>query len=206
LPAWQYHKEGRALRTETVINDTRDFAIGRRLSNLSALRKVGFHANRRLLDVQRISHDCMVGEHTVERIHRPAIIAGKRVPALRFLDPRVLALFCALVAFRLLPEGFTARDLRQQVAPLLGLPPDALRPGRVTYDLRRLRLHGVIAREPKRHRYRVTDTGLRLALFLPRVWARAVRPGLATALSVIVRLVAAEVALSDRHRGERREH
>src|SRR5437870_3552319 len=43
----QYHKDGRALRTETTINDTRDFAIPKGLSHLSALRKVGFHANRR---------------------------------------------------------------------------------------------------------------------------------------------------------------
>ena len=175
----QYYKEGRALRTETTINDTRDFAIGRGLTNLSALRKVGFQANRRLLDVQRLSHDCAIGEETVERVHRPVRVDGQRVPALRFLDPRVLALFCALVLFRLLPEGFTARDLRQHVAPLLGLAPDALSPGRVTYDLRRLWLHGLIERQPQRHRYRVTDAGLRLALFLPRVWARTVRPGLA---------------------------
>ena len=38
----QYHKEGQALRTETTINDTRDFAIGRRIENLDELRKVGF--------------------------------------------------------------------------------------------------------------------------------------------------------------------
>jgi hypothetical protein len=178
----QYHKEGRALRTETTINDTRDFAIGRGLTNLSALRKVGFAANRRLLDVQRLSHDCAISEVTVEQVHRPVVVAGQRAPGLRFLDPRVVALFCALVVFRLLPEGFSARDLRHHVAPLLGLTPDALRPGRVTYDLRRLRLHGLIERQAKRHRYRVTDTGLRLALFLPRVWARTVRPGLATVL------------------------
>src|SRR5262245_52796924 len=55
----------------------------------------------------------------------------------RFLDPRVIA----LVLFRLRPEGFTARDLHQHVAPLLGLAPDALAAGRVTYDLRWLRLH-----------------------------------------------------------------
>src|SRR5206468_11114179 len=73
----------------------------------------------------------------------------------------------------------TARDLRQQVPPLLGLPPETLSAGRMTYDLRRLRLHGLIERQPKRHRYRVTDTGLRLALFLPRLWARTIRPGLA---------------------------
>ncbi len=178
----QYHKEGRALRTETTINDTRDFAIGRGLTNLSALRKVGFQANRRLLDVQRLSHDCAIGEGAVDRVHRPVIVDGQRVAALRFLDPRVLALFCALVLFRLRPAGFTARDLRQHVAPLLGLAPDALSAGRVTYDLRRLRLHGLIERLPKRHRYRVTDAGLRLALFLPRVWARTVRPGLATVM------------------------
>src|ERR1700676_1686695 len=58
----QYHKEGRALRTETTINDTRDFGIGKRLHNLPALRAVGFQANRRLLHVQTISHDCAVGE------------------------------------------------------------------------------------------------------------------------------------------------
>jgi hypothetical protein len=178
----QYFKEGRALRTETTINDTRDFAIGRRLTNLSALRKVGFHANRRLLDVQRLSHDCAIGEATVDRIHRPIVVDGQRAPALPFLDPRVLALFYALVLFRLLPQGFTARDLRQHVAPLLGLAPRELSAGRVTYDLRRLRLHGLIERLPKHHRYRVTASGLRLALFLPRVWARTLRPGLATVM------------------------
>jgi hypothetical protein len=49
----QYHKEGRALRTETTINHTRDFGIGKSLKNLPALRQTGFQANRRLLDVQK---------------------------------------------------------------------------------------------------------------------------------------------------------
>jgi hypothetical protein len=53
----QYHKQGRALRTETTINDPRDFGIGKRLTNLPALREVGFSANRRLLGVQRLSPD-----------------------------------------------------------------------------------------------------------------------------------------------------
>src|SRR5674476_13679 len=49
----QYHKQRRALRTETTINNTRDFDIGKRLVNLPALREIGFKANRRLLGVQR---------------------------------------------------------------------------------------------------------------------------------------------------------
>jgi len=58
----QYHKGGCALRTETTINDTRDFDIGRSLKNLPALKAIGFAANRRLLEVQKVTHDCTLGE------------------------------------------------------------------------------------------------------------------------------------------------
>ena len=68
------------------------------------------------------------------------------------------------------------------MAPLLGKAPPELSMGQLTYDLRRLRLHGLIERLPKQHRYRVTDTGLRVALFVTRLWARSLRPGLATVM------------------------
>ena len=178
----QYHKEGRALRTETTINNTRDFDIGKRLCNLSALRKVGFQANRRLLDVQRISHDCAIGETAFARVSRPVTVEGQRAAALRFADPVVQALLSVLVVFRLLPDGWRHRDLGAPLAALLGLPASAMTPGRMTYHLRRLRLHGLIERLPGTHRYRVTEPGLRLALFFTRVHARLFRPGLAVVM------------------------
>lgn len=173
----QYFKEARALRTETVINNTYDFAIGRKLQNLSELRRVGFAANRRLLDVQRISSDCWIGEDNFHRIASPTNIDGQRAPALRFADPRVTALLSALLAFRLLPRGFTNRDLRLHVAPLLGLNAEQMTPGMLTYDLRRLRLHGLIERVPKSRRYNLTEFGSRAAVFLTRAYARLLRPG-----------------------------
>jgi hypothetical protein len=175
----QYHKEGRALRTETTINDTRDFGIGRRLKNLPQLRAVGFQANRRLLDVQRISHDPAVGEDAFRQVTRPAEVEGQRASALRWGDPTVLALFAALLCFRLLPRGFSNRDLREHFAPLLGQDPNDITPGQMTYQLRRLRLHGLIVRQPKTHRYHVTDLGLRVSLFFTRTYARLLRPGMA---------------------------
>jgi hypothetical protein len=173
----QYHKEGRALRTETTINNTRDFAIGKRLHNLPALREVGFRANRRLLDVQRISHDCSIGEDAFHAIQQPRVIAEQRTSALRFEDRRIQALFHALVLFRLLPDGFSNADLRARLEQLIGRP---LKPGAVTYDLRRLRLHGLIQRIPRTHRYQVTNRGLRYALFFTRSYDRMLRPGLAS--------------------------
>ena len=55
--------------------------------------------------------------------------------------------------------------------------------GRMSYDLRRRRLHGLIERLPGTHRYAVTDRGFRLAVFLTRVHNRLVRPGLADILT-----------------------
>jgi hypothetical protein len=163
-------------RTETTINNARDFYIGKRLCNLPALRQVGFQANRRLLEVERLSHDCAVGQEAMQQLNRPVEVHGQRTSALRTTDLRVLALWHLLVWFRLLPCGFANRDLRDQLAVLTGQSPTTLTQGRMTYDLRRLRLHGMIERIPKTHRYRVTPFGLRAALFFTRAHARLYRP------------------------------
>jgi len=174
----QYHKEGRALRTETTINNGRDFAIGKRLHNLPAWREVGFQANRRLLSVESLSHDCTIGEAAFHRVVRPVVVGGQRASALSFADPRAQALLQLLPLFRLLPDGFQNRDLRPHLATLLGQDPSTIRSGTMTYHLRRLRLHGLIERKPGTHRYEVTNDGLRAALFISRVHARLLRPGL----------------------------
>jgi hypothetical protein len=174
----QYYKEGRALRVETTINNPRDFAIGKRLHNLPALREIGFQANRRLLDVQRISHDATIGQDAWEQVAQPRNVDGQRVSALRFEDRRVQALLSVLVLFVCQPRGFANKDLREPLAHLLGIDPAKLTPGRMTYDLRRLRLHGLIERIPRTHRYLLTPAGLRTAIFLSRVYARLLRPGL----------------------------
>jgi hypothetical protein len=176
----QYHKEGRALRTETTINDTYDFAIGRRLTNLPALREIGFSANQRLLGVQRLRHDPADGTTTLAAITDPVHTdTGQRVAGMRFTDDRVQALLSVLCMFRLLPRGFTNRDLRDHLEPLLGRPPGDITSGQGTYDLRRLRHHGFVERIPHSHRYRVTPDGHRRALFLTRTHDRLLRDGLA---------------------------
>jgi hypothetical protein len=179
----QYHKEGRALRTETTINDTRDFAIGKRLKNLLLLREVGFSANRRLLDVQQLSHDCHVGEATFQQMQRPVAVDGQRASALRFGDDTVQALLQALLVLSILSPGFKQKELKERLAQLLGLDPSTMTQGKMTYHLRRLRLRGFIERLPRKHRYRVTPFGLRLALFYTRSYLCLLRPALSQIVS-----------------------
>jgi hypothetical protein len=77
-----YHKENQALRTETTINNTYDFEIGRALRHLPALREIGFAANRRLLRVEYLSHDCLMGDDHLDALTQPVVVDAQRAAAL----------------------------------------------------------------------------------------------------------------------------
>ena len=163
----QYHKQGRALRTETTINDTRDFGgvqTADQPDRPAADRLFGqpAPAGRPTYQPRPIR-----GAQAFTDLTTPIVTSeGTRIPGLRFGDPRVHALLQALLIHRLLPHGFTNRDLRTHIAPLLGMRPEDITAGKMTYDLRRLRAHGVIERIPKTRRYQTTDRGLQHALLV----------------------------------------
>jgi hypothetical protein len=69
--------------------------------------------------------------------------------------------------------------MRALLAQLLGLDLAHYPQGRMSYDLRRLRLHGRIARIPHSHRYEPTTLGLRVALFFSRIYGRLILAGIA---------------------------
>ena len=170
----QYLKDGRAMRIETVINSPRDLGCQARLHNLDDLQAKARACNRRILDAERVGQGCVLASPAFERIAHPATTAdGGRTPALRFGDPRVMALTGALCQTLLAATGFTNKSLRALITGLLG---SDYRPGQMTYDLRRLRLAGLIARLPHSNRYTVTDDGIRIAIFYNKLYHRLLIP------------------------------
>jgi hypothetical protein len=169
----QYFKEGHGLRSELTINNPNDFDFTKGLEQLPALRALGDEVNRTLLTVERVSHDCTLTTDTLDRLQHPLQLGASRVSALRFGDPRIHALCQALTSFAHLPAGFRHRDLRPRVAALLGRAYSA---SQMTYDLRRLRLRGLIRRLAGTHRYRLTSDGLRVAFFFSKLYLRIFRP------------------------------
>lgn len=178
----QYFKEGRALRTETTINNPLDFRVRKGLPNLWQLKAIGNDVNQRLLNTECIADDPTLDSSELEDLQRPGICDGHRVPALRFGDRRVMALFEALCHFSLQPDGFRNRDLRPLVQQLLGHPYAA---GQMTYDLRRLRRRGIITRLPGSFRYFVTALGLRFAFLLTKIHKRIMKPAWAALLPTL---------------------
>jgi hypothetical protein len=171
-----YLKCGRALRIETVVNDPGDLGLLRGLAHLEELSDKARDVNRRMVDAFRVGQDCVLASPAFERVARPTICDGRRAPALRFGDPRVMALAGALCAIVHTITGFTNRSLRAQVATLLGVPYSM---NQMSYDLRRLRLKGLITRLPRSNTYVLTDEGQRTAIFYTKLHNRLLRPLLA---------------------------
>ena len=176
----QYLKDGRALRTEMMFNNTQDFGFTRGLQNFSALFELGCQFNRRLLEQEQISQDCFLPLQQLRELGQSTLTEqGQRASALRFGDPRTMALLGALACQTFIPTAIGNRSLRPVVAQLLGELPEAYSTAQMTYDLRRLRLKGLIERIGNSHRYRLTALGIKVVTFFTRLHERVFRPGLA---------------------------
>jgi len=183
----QYFKAGRALRTETTFNDTQDVGVKRGLSNFAYLRTIGQRINSRLLELEQVAHDCGLTTARVADITQPGQTPeGPPAPGLKFGDPRVTAVLAALCLFAWTPEGLTNRRLRPLVAQLLAGPDDGYTARQMGYDLRRLARKGFLARVPGKLCYTLTPYGRRCTLFLTKVHARVLRPGLQALAPCIV--------------------
>jgi hypothetical protein len=175
----QYFKEGRGLRGELVICDTRDFGIGRRvcIENWDALRAVGESANRRLFDAEVQDARPAPDVVTFQRVTQPSTNEdGLHSPGLRFGDPRVAAVFAALVGFCFLLTGFTNGQLVERVSALLNARYTARQ---ATYDLRRLKRKGLIRKVSKANKYQLTPLGRSVAVLFTKTYGRVLAPGLA---------------------------
>jgi hypothetical protein len=150
------------------------------IRNLAHFQRLGRAVNRRRLAVQRFSQACTLAPQRVEQIVQPTVAADRqRAPGLRFGDRCVMAILAALTLFLHVPSGLTHRVLRRQVATALGLDLDAYSSGQMTYDLRRLRLKGLLRRVPGSRRYIVTPVGYKVALLFTKLDARVFRIGFA---------------------------
>jgi hypothetical protein len=169
----QYLKEGRALRIEIVINKPKDIGVLARLEHLPELVGRARQVNDRLLMIERAGQGCAIGSALFERIHQPYTWEGQRTGAFRFGDQRAMALAGSLCLVIHAVTGFTNKSLRGQVAGLLGKDYSS---SQMSYDLRRMRLHGLIERKLRTNSYTVTPEGIRVAVFYTKLQARLLEP------------------------------
>jgi len=141
LPGQAIPEEGRALRIETVIT-TRGTSTSPAASQpLPELEAKARQVNHRLLMIERAGQDCAIETALSSGSHSPTQ-GGPTTGATSLRDSTRLALAGALGVMVHAVSGFTNKSLRSLVA---GCSARTTRQSE-TYDLRRLRLHGLIER------------------------------------------------------------
>ena len=170
-----YLKQDRALRIETVINDPGDLGCKRSLEHLDELAAKARACNARLMDAVVAGQGSgILANPVIERIARPTSDeAGRRVPAMRFGDPRVQALAGCLAVWDFAVSGITNKRLRAWMTGLRGIPCTM---NQASYDLARLRRNGLIERIARTNTYRLTADGLTFALVYSRVHDQVLYP------------------------------
>jgi hypothetical protein len=170
-----YLKEGRALRVETTINNPAHFDVKKTLNseNWRALRQVGEGVNTRFLAALGEGSAGLPDAATLQGVVLPSTHDGQRAPGLRFGEPRVMGLLASIASFEHVTRGLTNAGLRAHMADLYD---PSYNTRQATYDLRRLRLKGLIERIPSTHRYSITARGRAIATLFTRLSARVVVP------------------------------
>ena len=170
------YDKANVLRVETTINDPTQFRVlrvkdGRRVwcpmrkgvANLHRYYQVGRQANERYLDALAAASDHRAGIAVLHRHSRPVTNRGRRHPRLDPIGPGDQALFRAVLAGEHAIVGFANRDLTRLLHPRPAAT-DAehrRRCQRTSRLIAKLRGHGLVAKVPRRRRYRVTPYGQR---------------------------------------------
>ena len=177
-----YDKGPNLLRVETTINQTREFKVYRTAENDAGGNKKWLPLRKGVADLHRRAQ---LSQKTNERyldalaqldsttrletlfapVSRPLRRNGRTVRALRVWTKDDQLLLEAINRPEFLPAGFRNRDLAQILYPNAGRKNQSRRAAaaKVSYRLRILRHHGIIAKLPNTRRYRITARGREIA-------------------------------------------
>lgn len=128
--------------------------------------------------MRKIPKKYFVGQETFDALNKPVQKGSTRASGLKFGDERSMALLESLCLFAVSFGGFSHRSLRGKIASLMGKNEKDYGSGKMSYDLRRLKLHGLIKKREGRNFYEVTPLGLKIGLFLTKLHSRAFGTGL----------------------------
>ena len=173
----QYQKAATFLRLELVSNNLRDFGLKKSLAHWSAMRQRFEQITDRFASVQAQNLNVHGQLDVLARLAQPVIQGKTKVSGIKLEQTRILRLLEILLqgaAGQL--KRWTTALLRQTVLDQSRLQSNDYTLNQVRYDLRKLRLHGLIERIPHTHAYRFTQKGYKLALLLVQLRKRIYGP------------------------------
>jgi hypothetical protein len=162
----QYEKFSCFLRDEVCSNNLADFRLKKGLDHLPAVRTHFLAILERFTNWQAQALNVHVDFPFFQRLALPIVCGQTKVPGIKLHDTRTIRLGEVMLHAGTAVSGWSAAELHQAVLETYRLAPDHYRLPQLRYDLRKLKAHGLIQRDGKHYRYRLTDKGRKAALLL----------------------------------------
>ncbi len=162
----QYEKYLTLLRNELTSNNLRDFGLRKGLAHLGEVREKFVGILDRYAGVQAENLNVHEDFGLLRRIALPVHQGTVRTPGIRVQDARVMRLLEVLLHAGTVPGGWTAHKIHEAVVGEFGLAEGSYGINQLRYDLRKLKGHGLVEREPGKYAYRLTEKGRKTAILM----------------------------------------
>lgn len=100
----------------------------------------------------------------LQRLALPVLIGSVRYPGIKIHDTRLIRLLEVLLHGGNTLGGWTAKQIHQALCTTFQLSANTYGLNQLRYDLRKLKGHGLLARDGSRYAYRLTAKGIPAAL------------------------------------------
>jgi len=175
-----YNKSGRVLRIETVINNSTEFRVRRRVirkgrtcmawcpmnkgvSNFFRYEQVSHAANQRYLDALAVVDDPTAGYQEVEQLVQSKEVRSRRYSGFNPARAWDVQIFKAILHGDHLVHGFRNADIRTKLHGAARDPDQRRKQSTaISRIFKRLHVRGLIAKIPRTRRWRTTTKGQKL--------------------------------------------
>lgn len=172
----QYEKLGAFLRQELVANNLADFGLKKGLDHLEAARRKFAAALDRFAQHQAALMDVHVEHELLAELARPALQGRTKVAGIKLHDARLMRLMELLLQAGVGGAGFSAAQLHRELLERLELTAADYSLTQLRYDLRKLKVQGLIVRQGKSYRYELSERGRKAIALLVLLHKRVCGP------------------------------
>lgn len=160
----QYEKFQTFLRIEVCSNDLQDFFLKKGIQHLTAVRTKFLPITDRFASFEAQALQVHVDFPLFQRLALPIVSGHSKIPGIKIHDTRMIRLMEILIHSGASISSWRTHDLHQTLLKTFGLQPQAYRLGQLRYDLRKMKAHGLIQRQPQHYFYRLTEKGIKASL------------------------------------------
>lgn len=160
----QYEKLKTFLRNELVANNLKDFHLKKSLDNLGEVKEKFQEITDRFANFQAQLFNNHFDFNLISKLAQPVIVGKTKISGIQLHNKRLIRLMEALLHSGGSITEWKTKYLHKYILDNYRLDEKDYTLNQLRYDLRKLRVHGIVERVGKSYRYRLTEYGKKVCL------------------------------------------